>query len=548
VSRALSWKPLCALGLISYGVYLWHWPVYVFLDADRVHLTGWPLLAVQITVTIAVSYASYRLVERPIRHGAGSTRVLVRLTPAVAVALVAVILLATTNPTSQPIANAATSERGRVLVVGDSVAHSLTAGLENAGFDVEEATAPACHIVRGKIDFDGPVEGPCPWPRWWKDKVEHVRPEAVVLISGAWDLFDVKPRHEKAFLVPGTPAWAKYYASELEAVIDVLGSTGSRVVIPTIPVSSPQGYMLGSGSRSFFDPGRVRAANAVIKQVAARNHNVVVPDLYGLLSPDGVYRRNLGEVAVARADGVHFTAAGARAVGNWLATYLGPVAASSPGNVASPGRVFIVGDSVAHSLRPALDRAGYQTVEWWAPACRLLDGHIHSQKYDVTCPWRKEWAGIPSTDRDTVILVIGAWDLFDLKPPGSDTWLQPGSKEWNERYAATLQDAVRILGQFGARVVMPNLPCYKVLRGTPDFGDASATNVERVRAADRIITDTFSHDTSVAIPDLFKFLCPSGAYQDDVDGVARVRQDGMHFSDDGGDLVVSWLRENGWLD
>src|SRR5207244_938157 len=63
--------PLCALGLISYGVYLWHWPIYIVLDRSRVHLGGWPLLAVQIAVTLVVALASFRFVERPIRRGTG---------------------------------------------------------------------------------------------------------------------------------------------------------------------------------------------------------------------------------------------------------------------------------------------------------------------------------------------------------------------------------------------------------------------------------------------------------------------------------------------
>ena len=70
VGRALSFGPLCALGLISYGVYLWHWPIYVWLDTQRTHLDGWALVALRIAVTIAVATLSYFLLEQPIRHGA----------------------------------------------------------------------------------------------------------------------------------------------------------------------------------------------------------------------------------------------------------------------------------------------------------------------------------------------------------------------------------------------------------------------------------------------------------------------------------------------
>src|SRR6185437_15723972 len=55
------------VGTISYGIYLWHWPVIVYLNGARTGLSAWPLDLLRIAVTVAVSTASYYLVERPIR-------------------------------------------------------------------------------------------------------------------------------------------------------------------------------------------------------------------------------------------------------------------------------------------------------------------------------------------------------------------------------------------------------------------------------------------------------------------------------------------------
>jgi peptidoglycan/LPS O-acetylase OafA/YrhL len=65
--RGLAWRPLHFVGTISYGVYLWHWPVIVYLNGARTGLSQWPLDLLRVAVTLALSTASYYLIERPIR-------------------------------------------------------------------------------------------------------------------------------------------------------------------------------------------------------------------------------------------------------------------------------------------------------------------------------------------------------------------------------------------------------------------------------------------------------------------------------------------------
>ena len=68
-ARLLSWTPLVLVGRISYGIYLWHWPVFIALNADRTGRQGVELFALRCAVTLGVAVLSYLLVERPIRYG-----------------------------------------------------------------------------------------------------------------------------------------------------------------------------------------------------------------------------------------------------------------------------------------------------------------------------------------------------------------------------------------------------------------------------------------------------------------------------------------------
>ena len=67
----LGLRPLRWIGVRSYGIYLWHWPVFMVTRPQLdVPIEGWPLLALQLTATVGLAAFSYRYVEAPIRKGA----------------------------------------------------------------------------------------------------------------------------------------------------------------------------------------------------------------------------------------------------------------------------------------------------------------------------------------------------------------------------------------------------------------------------------------------------------------------------------------------
>ena len=66
MNRFLSLKPFVGIGLISYGAYLWHQPIFVFarygeLPDSDIYMIGLSL------ITLLLAWGSWRLIERPFR-------------------------------------------------------------------------------------------------------------------------------------------------------------------------------------------------------------------------------------------------------------------------------------------------------------------------------------------------------------------------------------------------------------------------------------------------------------------------------------------------
>ncbi len=68
LGRLLGCGPLRWLGVRSYGIYLWHWPIMQLTRPGvDVALHGAPLIVAQAAATIGAAALSYRYVEMPIR-------------------------------------------------------------------------------------------------------------------------------------------------------------------------------------------------------------------------------------------------------------------------------------------------------------------------------------------------------------------------------------------------------------------------------------------------------------------------------------------------
>jgi peptidoglycan/LPS O-acetylase OafA/YrhL len=75
LGNALGCRPLRWVGVRSYGIYLWHWPVMMLTRPGiDIPWRGAPVIVAQIAVTVALAALSYRFVEMPVRTGAARRR------------------------------------------------------------------------------------------------------------------------------------------------------------------------------------------------------------------------------------------------------------------------------------------------------------------------------------------------------------------------------------------------------------------------------------------------------------------------------------------
>lgn len=329
VERLLAWRPMVFLGLISYGIYVWHKALIhevqraldaPLFDIDLNLLLGWTLAG-----TLVVSTLSYILVEEPaLRLKGRSARerltltrrdlasligllavtialgpLFPRATPAVPTSTAPAPLPRPTAPTAAPLPGTG------VLILGDSVmfdgAPALEAALAATGdFRTRSETVLGAGLARTQ-DYD--------WRERWPELMREVDPEAVILHVGGWDLL---PRIIDGREVgPADVRWQEWYGGLLADAVSVLAPEGTRL------------YLLGAAREGDAAALSVDAYNTLLREFAHDRERVTFVDTDPVLDAQaGAVRPGLEAASgrVYKTDGVHLCAAGATALARAVGT------------------------------------------------------------------------------------------------------------------------------------------------------------------------------------------------------------------------------------
>ena len=359
VSKAMSHPVLRKIGFLSYALYLWHWPIRVFITDPRLHLPDTTIghvagIFIRLALTFGMAWLSMELIERWFRRSQlGVARFGISWLGIgallVGFALLAVPSTGSTIATNIGADQAASRElslatphdpsRPSLLIVGDSVALTLDNG-------VRHVIDPKVSIVGGAelgcalllspkaMTFDGSwtKDGTqCPdHDQYWSQLVDAQHPDVVIMLLGAWDLYARDWGH--GAVAPGDREFDQKYRDAMDATLKVLSANGAEVIVLTTPCFAP-----GPGERAGPQHDIQRAERlAQMQRESVTTFNQSQPtapaslvDLQSITCDNGFTQSRDG--VNWRPDGVHFSIDGSQIAARWLLNELPPSARSRLG-------------------------------------------------------------------------------------------------------------------------------------------------------------------------------------------------------------------------
>jgi len=358
LQRILGWKPFAYAGRRSYGLYLWHWPVAVWMHHSMPGAGTLQRCIVGTVVTFAVAVLSYRWIELPVMRGGvralvpSSLRVGTRATrTATAVTLVVILGLSFTVgqvPSSAQVANEAA--RGavplvtgqpsykprtphiRVALLGDSVTYYMAQRFPQKQYPdmrISNLAVPGCDMMNLPLqvskDRTSPNQSDCMALK--KNLGSRIRAAAPDVLVIFWGSLVAAPHAEPDghVVTLADPKYRAQVVGRLNAIRATARRAGvKQIQVVTVPCRTTNDNDLPANLGVFlknpqsivdavFDPVQT---NAVLTSWAHR-HDAPTIDLYGQLCRHG-YVPKVHDVELYD-DGEHFSLAASVMIWTWLA-------------------------------------------------------------------------------------------------------------------------------------------------------------------------------------------------------------------------------------
>jgi peptidoglycan/LPS O-acetylase OafA/YrhL len=489
----LSCAPLVAIGRVSYGLYVLHWPLYLLLSSERTGLTGLALVCVRLVAAGAMAAACYRWIERPIRYPkpARARRSVVPWFAAAAatVAVVALVvpLPGATRPTvadvpSTPVRFAAAppAPQVRLAVVGSetSIAWRLTAAAAATPgtATVVDGTDGACPIFRN-------VASPCD---------DHPNPDARLAAIGPVDVAVLAIGHtDRAVVQPDTrrppiKRWLAVDAAARPRIQAVTAGATPVVVADTEP------------------DGAVDVVGRSVSQVALATDGITVVDT---TQPDQSLLDAVIKPAMSRRD--------------------------------DRVRVLVVGDSTSYPLARELDAqgAGHLDVLWAGrDNCPLTPAYQDRWWNSVVsrtddCPSVEHgWAGTVASFKPAVVIAVDSLpELADQRYGPRDSWHAPGDRVWEAQHLPLAASMTTLLAPYGAPLFIADAP--PINAGA--FAGSPMARRDRLAAWNAMV-DSWTKDSASVhrLPMAGEVVALERA------AGHSLRPDGVHLNDEGAADVV----------
>ncbi len=330
-SNLFTVSPLVFLGKISYGLYLWQYPIVLIVNQARTGFSGIFLFLIQTVLALLLSICSYYFLEKPVRYSSyfKKAKAWSVAAPVIVSVVIISVVVGTLTPATKSFAAVSISQKQltaslkadpiRVLLVGDSVAVTMGFGLaavENEyGVKLYDQGLVGCGtLIHGLIREDANLPAApqtgigvncSQWPEIYSGYVQKYKPDVVILTAGRWEVLD--RNWGNGWEHVGDPYFDQRLVASLEKAVKVLGTEGIPVIFTTSPYFDSINPNTGIVEDS-SQPSRVQAYNSIVNKVAAMyKGHVFVYNLNKVIDPNNQYSEYIDGVEIRWTDGIHIT-------------------------------------------------------------------------------------------------------------------------------------------------------------------------------------------------------------------------------------------------